>query len=38
MRIDQFVDNLVRSGLFTAQEVAGFQAALPADRQPRDGR
>ncbi|MFC1597236.1 protein kinase, partial [Planctomycetota bacterium] len=34
--LEQFVENLVRSGLFTADEVAAFQQTLPADRQPQN--
>ena len=33
--LEQFVENLVRSGLFTADELAAFQHGLPPERQPQ---
>ncbi|HUT88004.1 MAG TPA: protein kinase, partial [Thermoguttaceae bacterium] len=33
--VEQFVENLVRSGLFTPAELAAFQQDLPPDRRPR---
>ncbi|MFC1596432.1 protein kinase [Planctomycetota bacterium] len=33
--LEQFVENLIRSGLFTADELAAFQQGLPADRRPQ---
>jgi serine/threonine protein kinase len=35
IRLEQFAQNLVRAGLFTAEEVAAFQQNLPADRRPK---
>ncbi|MHC4402715.1 MAG: protein kinase domain-containing protein [Planctomycetota bacterium] len=34
--IEQFVENLIRSGLFSAGELAAFRRSLPAERQPKD--
>ena len=31
----QFVENLARSGLFTAEELTAFQDSLPPDRRPQ---
>jgi len=33
--MEQFVDNLVRSGLLTAEEVQAFIEALPPEKRPR---
>ncbi len=34
--LDQFVANLVQSGLFSAAELEAFQENLPHDRRPKD--
>ncbi len=34
--LDQFIGNLTRSGLFTAEELAAFQESLPPERRPTD--
>ena len=34
--LEQFVENLTRSGLLTAEEVASFQESLPPERRPKD--
>jgi eukaryotic-like serine/threonine-protein kinase len=36
--LHQFIERLTQSGLLTADELAAFQKALPADRQPHDGQ
>ena len=33
--LEQFVQNLVQSGLFTADELAAFQDSLPPDHRPQ---
>ena len=34
--LEQFVENLTRSGLFTAEEIESFQESLPPERRPKD--
>ena len=34
--LEQFVENLSRSGLLTAEELASFQESLPPERRPKD--
>jgi serine/threonine protein kinase len=34
--LEQFIENLTESGLFTAEELAAFQQSLPPDRRPTD--
>jgi eukaryotic-like serine/threonine-protein kinase len=36
--IEQFVGQLVASGLMTAAEVSSFQQSLPTDKQPKDAQ
>jgi hypothetical protein len=33
--LEQFVQNLVQAGLFTAAELAAFQDSLPPDHRPQ---
>ena len=36
--LKQFVENLIRSGLFSEAELAAFRDGLPADRRPEDAQ
>jgi len=36
--LTEFAENLVRSGLFSAAELAEFQKSLPPERRPKDAR
>ena len=34
--LDQFIQNLISSGLMTAEEVSAVQDSLPPDKRPKD--
>jgi len=36
--LEQFIENLIRSGLMSAEEVASFQESLPSEKRPRDAQ
>jgi len=36
--LEQFVENLTRSGLFSAEEIRAFREGLPPERRPRDAQ
>ncbi|MFH1924059.1 MAG: protein kinase, partial [Planctomycetota bacterium] len=36
--LEQFVDNLIQSGLFSAAELAAFQESLPSEKRPKDAQ
>ena len=37
MTLEQFVQNLARSGLLSAAEISAFQDGLPPAKRPADG-
>ena len=36
--LDQFIQNLISSGLMTAEEVSAVQRGLPPDKRPKDAQ
>ena len=36
--LDQFIENLTRSGLFSAEEIRAFREDFPPERRPRDAQ
>src|SRR3972149_8347960 len=36
--LEQFVENLAKSGLFSAAELAAFQATFPPEKRPSDAQ
>lgn len=36
--LEQFVENLIRSGLFSAAELSAFQRSLPPEKRPKDAQ
>ena len=36
--LEQFVENLTKSGLFSADELSAFQDSLPPEKRPQDAQ